>query len=669
MKPILIMKHLLFAVTFLAFLCGQVAAKEAAWSRELDIPYSADNPPGPSFTDAQKQEQRKAGLQMLTDLRAAYASGAASFTIPPGDYRFGTAWKGADSFVLENFDRDGKPPFRILGYGATLWFDLIPDSAPKVSFMIRLSGCSNITLEGLTIDSDPRGVMEGRITAFDFEGNRIQVEPLKDTQLLTAKPKTQNRFIPFKANGRHIPALFQIEKRGWGPQPMVYKSFTIAEDGKYWVDLDTRVLLQIIRNPTWRETYGPEGTLDVGDLLCFVWSNSQAIYLDLCKQITVKDCNIYAKAVRMETGYGDNKWLNCRFTPRPRTNNLQGGDGWMSSECLVGSLVDGQVNYRTTDDIANFRGIWRYAEAVGEKSITFVKNPYGIDIYKLLTRGDKADLYDIKSKRQIGELTVDSVQNRTVTFQEPVGLRYENAGAIFPRFQNNGWVVRNCLFLDCYQRFLILAGDGGIFENNRVERLGGTLKIYTGFAKHIEGGRPDDLVFRDNVFVDSGVTPGKPAFQIEGVGRPIRNVTIRSNLICNSGRETIACIEMAGLAIEGNVVVNPFKANPVLPETEWKELPAFTLDRVKGATIKNNLVVRRDSSTAIVSEKSCEAIIKTGNRTQTDTEGRLEAFIRNLTASHEHDAKTIIGNVLADALVEATEKLQPPRMEKPTSNP
>lgn len=648
-----------------SLLCAGAMTLHAAETKnfpasELDIPYSADNPPGPSFTDAQKQVQRKAGLKMLANLRATYASGAGSFTIPPGDYRFGTDWKGADSFVLENFDRDGKAPFRILGHGATLWFDLIPDSAPKVNYMIRLSGCSNITLEGLTIDSDLRGVMEGRITAFDFEGNRIKVEPLKGTQLLTAVPKTQNRFIPYKSDGHHIPALFQIEERGWGPGSMVYKSFTTTEDGKYWFDLDKPVLLQTIRNPTWRKTYGPEGTLEIGDLLCFVWSNSQAIFLDRCKQITVKDCNIYTKSVRMETGYGDNKWLNCRFTPRPGTNNLQGGDGWMSSECEVGSLVDGQVNYHTTDDIANFRAIWRYAEAVGETSITFKKNPYGVDIFKSLARGDKADLYDIKSKRLIGELTVDSVKDRTVTFQEPVGPRYENAGAIFPRFQNNGWVVRNCLFLDCYQRFLILAGEGGIFENNRVERLGGTLKIYTGFAKHIEGGRPDNLVIRDNVFVDSGVTPGKPGFELEGVGRPIRNVSIRGNLICNSGRETIACTEMEGLAIEGNVIINPFKGNPVLPETEWKELPAFTLHRVKGAKIENNLVLRREPGAAIVSEKSCEDIIQSGNRALTDPDGRLETFIRKLTASHESDAKTIIQKVGAegDALVESTDQVR-----------
>ena len=65
-----------------------------------DNSYSPDNPPGPSFIVSQKQEQRVAGLRMLSDLRAAYAADADSFTIPPGDYRFGVERGGADSFEL-----------------------------------------------------------------------------------------------------------------------------------------------------------------------------------------------------------------------------------------------------------------------------------------------------------------------------------------------------------------------------------------------------------------------------------------------------------------------------------------------------------------------------------------------------------------------------------------
>jgi hypothetical protein len=646
------------------------------WETGYDSSYSPDNPPGPNFSADQKQEQRKAGLKLLADLRAAYAAGQDSFTISPGDYRFGTKLEAEDSFVLEDMDRDGKTPFRILGYGATLWFDLRPEPAPFVSYMVRLTRCSNITLEGVIIDSDPRGVMEGKITALDFEGNRIQIQPLEGTQLLPYPPVPKNpkrpyhinRFIPFKADGRHIPAYYQIETRVWGPYATVYDHFT-TEDGRYWLELKETYLLDTLKNSTWRDVYGSAGTLEIGDMLCVLWSNMKAIYLHDCKQITVRDVKLYSRSFIFEDGYGGNRWINCRFTPRPGTNNLQGGDGGLASDCLVGSVIDGQVNHRTTDDPWNYRAVWRYVDSIEGRRVTFRRAPTTpTRTLWLFERGDKAEFYDVKTKQLIGVFTVDSVEGLTITFQEPlVGVDVDN-GAIFPRYQNNGWIVRNCLFLDCFQRFLIHAGDGGLFENNRMERFGSDpIQIHPGRCGEPEGGVPDNLVIRDNVIIDSAVTPSKSAINVIEGGHPIRNLTVRGNLFCNTGRETVKSMRLDGLTIEDNIVVNPFEANPVLPETEWTELPAFTLDRVNGATIRNNTVVRRDSRESIVSAKTSSDVTEANNAVRQDPQETLEARIRELTATHDRDARAILEMVRteADTLVKSTEKVQPPGKENP----
>ena len=433
----------------------------AEWPANLDISYSADNPPGPSFSDGQKQEQRKAGLKLLDDLRAAYAAEADSFTIPPGNYRFGTARRGVDSFVLEKMDRDGKTPFRILGHGATLWFDLRPESHPKVNYMVQVFDCANITLEGLGIDSDPRGCMDARVTDFDFEGNRIQVEPLEGTQLQERLPTKQNRFVPFKANGRHIAALYNIDG-GWGPRDVCYTGFSRTADGTYWFELETDVLLKTIRDPAWLATYGREGTLEKGDVLTFLWSVSFSIELRRCKQITVRDCTVYAaKTVSYETGCGGNQWLNCRFIPRPRTNNLLGGEGRMSSECMVGSLVDGQVQLRTSDDAFMYRALWRHAVDVTPSSITF-----HTDVPELLAPGDRAVLFNKETRMPLGQLTVEAVQDRrTVLFKEPVGETYANATCVFADHMNAGWTVRNSYFLESYQCTPLIQCGPGLFEN------------------------------------------------------------------------------------------------------------------------------------------------------------------------------------------------------------
>jgi hypothetical protein len=125
------------------------------------------------------------------------------------------------------------------------------------------------------------------------------------------------------------------------------------------------------------------------------------------------------------------------------------------------------------------------------------------------------------------------------------------------------------------------------------------------------------------------------------------------------------------LVLKDNIIINPFEGRTLRKETKWTELPAFALEHVHGGRVENNLVIRRDSVAPIVSEKSCKAIIKSGNRIKTDPNRRLATFIRDLTASHEHDARTIIEKVRTEAaaLVESTGKVQPPRIEKPTSNP
>lgn len=624
-------------------ICGQVSALAAAWQSELDIPYSADDPPGPSFAAAQKKDQRTAGLKMLAALRAAYAANADSFTIPPGDYRFGVERGAADSFELRRMNRDGRTPLRILGHGATLWFDLRPESHPKVNYMVQLFDCANITLEGVTIDSDPRGCMDARVTAFDFERNRIQVEPLTGTQLLAQKPTKQNRFVPFKSDGKHIAALYNING-GWGPGDLSYSTFSKTSDGKYWFEMETDVLLKTIRDPAWRAVYGAEGTLEKGDVLTFLWSVSFSIDLRRCKEITVRDCKVFAaKAVSYETGYGGNRWFNCQFRPRPRTNQLLGGEGRMSSECRAGSLVDGQLMLRTSDDAFMVRALWRHAESVTMNSITF-----HTDVPDLLAPGDQAKLFCKDTKNALGELTVESVTNRrTVIFKQPVGGTFAKATALFPDHMNAGWTVRNSSFLESYQCTPLIQCGPGLFENNRVERAGAWVRIHPGEVGKIEGGVAGGVVFRDNVFVDSFVCPPNPGFHINGQGLPLSNFTLEGNLICNTGREAVEITYAKDVVLRDNLVINPFEGRDLMPEKDCPDLPAFHLTKVDGATIENNLVVRRDPAATVTTLRSSSNVVEKNNETRTDPDERLETRIRELIAAPDLDARSILAAVKA----------------------
>jgi hypothetical protein len=292
-------------------------------------------------------------------------------------------------------------------------------------------------------------------------------------------------------------------------------------------------------------------------------------------------------------------------------------------------------------------------------SITFHAN-----VPALLAPGHKAELFHAKTKAYLGQFTVASVRDkRTVIFNEPVGETFASSTALFSDHMNAGWTVRNSSFLDCYQCMPLIQCGPGVFENNRVERAGAWVRIHPGVVGKIEGGIADSVVFRGNVFMDSFVCPPNPGFYVNGEGRPLANLTLEGNLICRTGRAAVDIALARDLVLKDNIVVAPFAGQALRKETKWPELPAFALEHVHGAKVENNLVIRRDSGAPIVAEKSCEAILQSGNRSRTDVDGRLETFIRDLSSSHEHDAQTIIEKVRAKAkaMVEAT--------EKPTSKP
>lgn len=641
----------LVILTALGLFTGRLAPAEAippfTYPAELDVPYSPDNPPGPSFTEAEKQQQLVAGQHIRREIVAAFNAGRDSYTIPPGDYRFGADWLVTeDSFALQGLQRTADRPFRIIGHGATFWFNLSDRPAPSAHRMVKIIDCSHISLEGITIDSDPRGLMEARITALDFAANRIQVEPLAGTRRISTVPGEQDcRFIPYKANGRHLAALYRIDA-DWGPGNMFYTDLSPTPDGKYWLKMANEKLLGTVRDERWRKAYGPAGTLEVGDVLGILYSTSVAIWLSECRQITVRDCWFFAaKSCLSEAGgYGDHRWINCRFMARPGTNQLLGGEGTMNGACAHGSTFDGLVIHRTTDDAFNIHGFWKNAESVTEQSITFRE-----ELPKLLGPGCKAEIYDSQQRALLGVWTVDSVQGQTVAFQEPVGTRCAHATVIFPGFQNAGWVIRNSIFVDCYQRLFLQCGPG-VFENNRVERVGSDIYLGSGPIGTVEGGCPDDVVIRNNLFLDSGIGPMSRVVDVSGSVRALRNIRIENNLFCNSGREALAVDHVDGLEVRDNLVLNPFQGNILVPETQAPSLPAFRLDTVRNAVVSGNIVLKDAADGVgddVLVQSNCELVREEGNRSLSTPRPRAETLLRQLTERHDRSALQIIGEVKA----------------------
>ncbi len=583
----------------------------------LDVPYSADNPPGPSFTDTEKQRQFAEGARILAGIREAFRAGKESYVIPPGDYRFDSVYRnhGGRSFALKGMHADPAKPFRIIGYGATLWFGLSEHPAPHHHQMVKVVDCSHLSLEGITVDSDPRGAMDARITAFDFEGNRIQVKPVAGTRLLQSMPAA-GRCIPFKADGRHVAALYQIDQ-GWGPGNFFTVKTELTSEGLYWFTLKDRKLLQAIRNEAWREAYGSAGILEVGDMLGFVYSSSAAIALEDCREITVRDSRFFGAKAGLEEsgGYGAHRWINCHFMARPGTNNLLGGDGTMMNACMRGSVFERCVIQRTTDDAFNNHGYWKRAVAVAGRSITFKAAPP-----RGLAAGQLAEAYDTRTERRIGRLTVESVEGKTVVFREPTGPEYASASVMFLSFQNAGWVIRDSIFADCYQRVVLGCGPG-LFEGNRLERVGAGLTLGNGRPVDIEGGDPHGVIIRGNVFLDTAASPALRAIRVYGTGVPLRGLQITGNLFVGTGAGAVHVDHAEGAVIRDNLMLNPFVGTGVLAAKGAAE--AIILKNRQGGEVAGNRTLVAPADLAV----------------------RLAQRMRN----HAESAAAILKDVRADA--------------------
>jgi hypothetical protein len=122
-------------------------------------------------------------------------------------------------------------------------------------------------------------------------------------------------------------------------------------------------------------------------------------------------------------------------------------------------------------------------------------------------------------------------------------------------------------------------------------------------------------------------------------------LTIEGNLICNTGREAVEISGAKDVVLKDNIVVNPFQGRELMPEKDCPDLSAFHLKQVDGARIENNIVVRRDSSKAITCTQSSTNVAEKNNQTRVDPDEALEARIRELTATHDRDARAILKEV------------------------
>ena len=567
------MKNVIASILFFTplavpdFVEAQRAILDSKSAPPEEYRFSFDLPAGPQFSEAEKEAQRECGKEVLPKVQKAFDAGAESVMIPPGDYRFGKGtWdKDGPVYALDfrGLKREAAKPFRILAHGVTFWFDLPPDAWPSNHFALGFVNCSHVTLEGATLDRHPRGCMEGRITQIDTAGNRIEIEATKGTLDLTkAGGNTSGRLVPFNGDGTFCAAFYSLQVSS--SARLAFGSVQLGTaQGRFWVKLDAKSeLLKTNSDPAWIRAYGDAGTLQAGDGLCLIRTSTTAIGVIGCTGMQIIGVRNYiTKGCLLEArGGGGHLWKDCYFGPRPGTCHWQGSDGFLSGCMERGSTIDGCTMLHTTDDLINFNGLWGYIDKVSGRNITLHR-----DSHMPAQPGDTLNFFDKETGAPLGTAKVESAKELSITLDRDAAS-WAAAVAENPRWQNDGWEIRNCDFRDSYQRVLIQGGNGGLLRDCRFTRIGSGICLDSNFFTRNEGGicrriRIENNVFEDMASYPDGVTlyAGFQSLNHAANTPLLSDLTVRGNRFMNSGRRAIEFSLVSGGSITGNTFENSGK--------------------------------------------------------------------------------------------------------------
>ncbi len=520
----------------------------------------------PSFTEKQIKNQKIKGASIIGQINeAAKDLTKSSFTIPAGDYGFEmNKYKSGLTFAygaaIQDIHRPEDNPFTIYAEGVTFWVEPTGKPLESATYGFLINNCSNIKVVGLTVDEYMTHDVEGYVSQIDKTNNRIAIKltnssmPVTDEVIAFAKTKV-TRIVPFKASGEHIASLYRIDPNGWGPGAMMVQSLDpTGNENEYWITFQSKLLVQTITDSRWKSTYGSLGTIEEGDVISMLYAQTLLMIVN-SKQVTVEGLNNYMTTgiVGEEGGYGNHLWKDCYFGPRPGTTKVMTEGEYMFNATRVGSTLDNVYIASASDDEINIHGYWCEPYNVQGNSMTLRY------LHKGLIAGDVAEFYDSNGNLVATRTLASAPEGDTVTFTEKAPANATSLKVHFPALECDGWVIKNCTFMNNYQRILIQTGSG-TFENNKIYNMGMNMAVATTY-NYLEGGILGDITFRNNVFYNCANSPGTYLFEVvqnnEWNDKILGgNIEISDNLFINCGYAFYGK-NLKGLTVKDNIFVEP----------------------------------------------------------------------------------------------------------------
>jgi len=567
---------------------------------------------GPDWSEAQKASQREAAIKLLAELQVEIAAGKKDLVIPPGDYRFDSPPKDVLFTALQDAV--------IHAEGVVFWFD------SRTGRRLLFKQCRNVTLKGLTIDTDPLPWLQGTISAVD----------------------KKMRTMDFAADpGYRIPegAALSGHKRVLFFDGQTSLELPIYDDGVVRMENLGDGKIRLAKFASDRAFLDPVILREVqpGDRVAVLLEGATGggVGLMECSGMRLEDITLYGSgcfAYHEAKGEGGNTYLRCKLVRRPQTNRLMAStrDCFHSFLMQKGPRIENCEFSHAADDLIAIHGFFGvvleklspkeylllspYGSIFRESSVLKVIDPLsGVIRGQAVVAGSAADESPeivkaarslpgkLKAEKGISIRSLDDAHVFKVTLDREFDAKLYDLVSCAD-YSGRGAVVKNNFLHDGHVRGILAKTEDLLIQDNVVERTGHGGIVLTPEYFWLEGPVTSNIRVIGNqlhhngwsAFDRVGITSSIAAIEVGAhfgkrlfprtfvAGSLNSGLEIRDNKITEPAGFGILVMNATDVTISNNVITQPFAAGPQPVFYNFSKLPDPGAGYSQEETIKLN---------------------------------------------------------------------------------
>lgn len=397
-------------------------------------------------------------LQGLVD--AAVTSGARSVTIPAGFYRVEPPGHGRWAHLnLRNLTN-----FTIKAKGVTML-------CTKRATAVDMSGCSNVTLRGLTVDFDPMIFTQGVVTEWAADSSWFEV---KIDAGYPQSPPVVARMDAYDAK------TLRLKTDCWTMEAKEDHPLVIVEPGR-------------VRVP-WQQRH-THNNVEVGDLVAICDPGPHCLTINACSHCTLRDVTTHGAGCFgvIEDRGEANRYENFRIVPGPKPAGATRqrirstcADGFHSNGSTIGPTLKNCRIESTGDDAIAIHG--KYFEVLkGDgRELVVAGNPklgdrLRVVSSKVVVRGEGmitnvVRIADAKRREEFAALWPRERTSHPPRFDEMSVVQVDAdvspaAGdrVSYPDRIGGGFSIRDTTVFNNRARGILIKAGPGVIEDNMID--------------------------------------------------------------------------------------------------------------------------------------------------------------------------------------------------------